>query len=78
MSHISDAHSEWHLVHGKYAVCPLDCGAQSPEAWEDEARANAEWEAKQEAEAKAQAAHEDFYYRQAQADYDNSYYYDQH
>lgn len=27
MSWISDAHQEWHHVHGQYAICPLDCGA---------------------------------------------------
>jgi hypothetical protein len=31
MSWLSDAHSEWHAVHGAYACCPLDCGAISPE-----------------------------------------------
>lgn len=23
---LSDAHSQWHAVHGRYAVCPMDCG----------------------------------------------------
>jgi hypothetical protein len=27
MSWLSEAHEEWHLVNGKYACCPLDCGA---------------------------------------------------
>lgn len=27
MSFIADAHREWHLVNGRYSVCPLDCGA---------------------------------------------------
>jgi hypothetical protein len=27
MAWIQDAHYEWHAVHGRYAVCPLDCGA---------------------------------------------------
>lgn len=27
MSYLAEAHSEWHAVHGKYAICPLDCGA---------------------------------------------------
>lgn len=27
MSYLSEAHQEWHTVHGKYEVCPLDCGA---------------------------------------------------
>ena len=27
MSWLSDAHQEWHHVNGRYAVCPLDCGA---------------------------------------------------
>lgn len=24
---IVDAHSQWHAIHGAFAVCPLDCGA---------------------------------------------------
>lgn len=27
MSWLSDGHAEWHYVNGKYATCPLDCGA---------------------------------------------------
>ena len=27
MAWINDAHSQWHSIHGKYSVCPLDCGA---------------------------------------------------
>jgi len=27
MSYLSEAHSEWHLVNGQNACCPLDCGA---------------------------------------------------
>lgn len=27
MSYLADAHRDWHTVNGKYAVCPLDCGA---------------------------------------------------
>ncbi len=77
MSHVSDAHQQWHLVHGAHAVCPLDCGAQSQEAWEDEARADAQYEAEMAAEAAAQVAHESYYYQQAEADYANAYYYDQ-
>lgn len=31
MSYLSDAHSEWHIVNGKYnPLCPLDCGALDP------------------------------------------------
>lgn len=30
MSWISDGHAEWHAVNGKYATCPLDCGANEP------------------------------------------------
>lgn len=30
MSYLSEAHAEWHAVHGKYACCPLDCGAGEP------------------------------------------------
>lgn len=26
MSYLADAHRDWHNVHGKFAVCPLDCG----------------------------------------------------
>lgn len=36
MSYLADAHSEWHAVHGAYAICPLDCGAMSPEQAEAE------------------------------------------
>ncbi|QOK22339.1 hypothetical protein IGS73_14805 [Janibacter indicus] len=24
---LAEAHSQWHAIHGKYAVCDLDCGA---------------------------------------------------
>lgn len=24
---LAEAHADWHAVHGKYAVCDLDCGA---------------------------------------------------
>lgn len=24
---LSEAHAQWHSVHGKYATCDLDCGA---------------------------------------------------
>jgi|PlaIllAssembly_1097288.scaffolds.fasta_scaffold210939_2 hypothetical protein len=27
MSWIAEAHADWHTVHGRDAVCPLDCGA---------------------------------------------------
>jgi hypothetical protein len=47
MSWISDSHREWHHAHGAYAVCPIDCGAMSPEQAEAEAayeaEAYAEW-----------------------------------
>lgn len=33
MSYLSEAHSEWHSINGKYAVCPLDCGANEPDEW---------------------------------------------
>lgn len=36
MSWISDAHAQWHAVHGAYETCPLDCGAMSPEQREAE------------------------------------------
>lgn len=26
MSYLAEAHADWHAVHGKFAVCPLDCG----------------------------------------------------
>jgi hypothetical protein len=26
MSWLSEAHTEWHTVNGRYEVCPLDCG----------------------------------------------------
>lgn len=40
MSWISEAHAQWHSVHGAMEVCPLDCGVgedydYDPE-WEDE------------------------------------------
>lgn len=34
MSWLSEGHAEWHTVHGQYATCPLDCGANEP--WVDE------------------------------------------
>ena len=27
MTTLADAHAQWHQIHGKYAVCDLDCGA---------------------------------------------------
>lgn len=27
MSFISEAHTQWHMIYGHDAVCPLDCGA---------------------------------------------------
>jgi len=36
MSYLSEAHQEWHLVNGAYAICPLDCGRVSPEQREAE------------------------------------------
>ena len=30
MSYLSEAHAEWHAVNGRYAACPLDCGAGEP------------------------------------------------
>lgn len=27
MSFLSEGHTEWHYANGKYATCPLDCGA---------------------------------------------------
>lgn len=39
MTYLQDAHRDWHTVNGKYAVCPLDCGASEylpPEADDDE------------------------------------------
>lgn len=26
-SFLAEAHREWHMIHGKYKVCDLDCGA---------------------------------------------------
>lgn len=23
---LADAHSQWHAIHGRFVVCPLDCG----------------------------------------------------
>jgi hypothetical protein len=28
MSFTTEAHSQWHRLHGAYAVCPLDCGVE--------------------------------------------------
>ena len=28
MSFMSEAHQQWHMVNGKYSVCPLDCGVE--------------------------------------------------
>lgn len=38
MTYLADAHRDWHTVHGRYAVCPLDCGAIDPivAAWEED------------------------------------------
>ena len=44
MAWLADAHSEWHAVHGRNVVCPLDCGIGEAEALE------ADWEAEQEPE----------------------------
>lgn len=30
MTYLDDSHREWHTIHGAYAVCPLDCGANEP------------------------------------------------
>ena len=30
MSYLTEAHADWHAVHGQYAACPLDCGAGEP------------------------------------------------
>lgn len=27
MSHLADAHRQWHQIFGKYTTCDLDCGA---------------------------------------------------
>jgi len=41
MSTLSDAHTQWHQIFGKYATCDLDCGAGEivgqifEEDWED-------------------------------------------
>lgn len=40
---LADAHRDWHNVNGAYAVCPLDCGAMSPEQAAAEAEAEAVW-----------------------------------
>jgi hypothetical protein len=34
---LSDAHADWHAVNGRYALCPLDCGAMSPADRESDA-----------------------------------------
>lgn len=41
MSWTSEAHTQWHSIHGRYAVCPLDCGAGEwlSELWDEEFRA---------------------------------------
>ena len=26
MAWLAEAHADWHVVNGRYAVCPLDCG----------------------------------------------------
>lgn len=33
---LADAHAHWHAVHGKYAICDLDCGASEGLYAEDE------------------------------------------
>jgi hypothetical protein len=30
MSYLSEAHTDWHTANGKFATCPLDCGANEP------------------------------------------------
>lgn len=44
MSWISEAHAHWHVVHGKYAVCPLDCGAAEAMQYHEDYDP-ADWEA---------------------------------
>lgn len=41
MTHIADAHRQWHEVHGINNVCPLDCGAGEAmmDDWDQEAYA---------------------------------------
>lgn len=32
---LSDAHAQWHAIHGRNTACPLDCGVGEAEAaWE--------------------------------------------
>jgi hypothetical protein len=31
MSWMSEAHDQWHHIHGKFASCPLDCGINEPD-----------------------------------------------
>lgn len=31
---LADAHAQWHAIHGKYVVCPLDCGAGESVAYD--------------------------------------------
>lgn len=35
MSFQSEAHQQWHSIHGQFSVCPLDCGAEerAPEGY---------------------------------------------
>jgi hypothetical protein len=35
-SWLAASHEEWHRIHGRYAVCPLDCGASEALMYEDE------------------------------------------
>lgn len=30
MSYLSEAHNDWHTANGRFATCPLDCGANEP------------------------------------------------
>jgi hypothetical protein len=58
VSYISEAHADWHTVNGAYnSMCPLDCGAMSPEAREAEDLMEAIAYADSEGEARIKCAH---------------------
>lgn len=33
-NYIAEAHADWHVFNGKFAICPWDCGANEPDVWE--------------------------------------------